>query len=578
MIVVQGIFMAGVVILPMIIFPFVAGENYRSINTANFGRDEKWYLSQGREILEGHGLGNPILREGKAGPDMHFTFITEALVAPLALAGLTDEQIDIVVLYRVFTFLGVILLSTLVYGLVLFLSEDKVLAVTSAAFVVGGYPILFYQSLFHPEFIFYGRAFSPYLGSIFFFIFANFLVRALRRDDVKMVIFSAASFGALFYVYMFAWTFAGALLASFCVLYLIRHEYKNVRKIIIIGFGGLMLGAPNLIRMFDFYYAEAGRQLAYFGWSVGTHAALFNKINFLATIVVVAAYIIKKEHRERLSPFLAFVIAGWVALNQQVITGRMLQPTHYHWFFVTPLAIIVSLYVLWLTLSRFKFRSAVFIAIVAVVNVSALVGEARATFVSMPGKMYEQRYKPILDYLNKDAAGDVVFTADEDNAYLITVYTPQDLFWNSTGAFIASTSIERIKDAVLVYAYLNGKSRDNFINYFEEMMSNPQSDFVAKATYQGLEGYYSGHDFFEYNRLSGMNAPSILALRRDILAELFGEYQQLSQSPDGIYSLFNKYGINYIIWDKTLNKEWGSSFISRLKPVLNSNNIFLYKI
>ena len=51
-----------VIELPLILYPLVTHDTYRGINIAHFGSDEHFYLTRGKEALEGHTLGNSVLR------------------------------------------------------------------------------------------------------------------------------------------------------------------------------------------------------------------------------------------------------------------------------------------------------------------------------------------------------------------------------------------------------------------------------------------------------------------------------------------------------------------------------------
>src|SRR3989338_1152834 len=248
-----ALLMAFLVISPLLLFRLIIpSSSYQGINLANFGIDETWYLSRGRDILEGHKLGNAVLREGKEGQESHFQYIEYVLLKPVRWLGL-DQPADVVELYHIYNFISVTALVLLIYAFLLQLGGERRLAILGALFVTGGYSIVYYRRLFIPEFIVYGRAISPGMHLLGFFIFLNFLVAALRRSEKKYLVGAILSGGALFYLYFFAWTFALAILGSLAVLYLFAKDYPRFNKVCLIAIASIVLGAYNLIQLVRFF-------------------------------------------------------------------------------------------------------------------------------------------------------------------------------------------------------------------------------------------------------------------------------------------------------------------------------------
>src|SRR3989338_10919748 len=114
---------------PLIAFPFYAGDSYQGINIAHFGNDEHHYLSRAREALEGNGLGQPFLAEGKEQSDPFQSNIEQLLMFPLRVTGLA-QHIDVVGVFNVMNSAGLVLLLVLMYSLVYAMSKDALLAAT----------------------------------------------------------------------------------------------------------------------------------------------------------------------------------------------------------------------------------------------------------------------------------------------------------------------------------------------------------------------------------------------------------------------------------------------------------------
>src|SRR3989338_546450 len=109
----NAVIMAFIIFAPVIFFPFVIKDAYRGINIGNFEVDEFQYMAKGREILEGHKLGNIVLREGKDWHNIQQTYIEYLFMAPVKILGLNNANVPIV--FYTFGFMGTLLLILLIY-------------------------------------------------------------------------------------------------------------------------------------------------------------------------------------------------------------------------------------------------------------------------------------------------------------------------------------------------------------------------------------------------------------------------------------------------------------------------------
>lgn len=580
LIIVSGLVLTTIVSAPLFLFPLMNRDVYAGINHANFGRDQLFYLSRGKDVLQGHHLGNAVLREGKEGQEMHVSYIEYVILAPFKILGVV-ETADIVAIYNVYNFVGVFILILLIYGASLQLSQSRLLAAASATGIIAGYPIIFFKTLFHPEVLYYGRAFSPYLIAIPFFIFLNFLIKSLRSNSVRYAVFAGIAFGALFYAYFFAWTFAGSLCGLLAIIFALKKDWRQFKKTLFTLGIGLALGAYNVAYMLSFHFSPEGRQLFYFLWSEHTRAPTFSGVGF-AALALFTAYFYKNRRTDANVPLIAaLILSGWVVLNQQIIIGTVTQPAHYYWFFIVPISILTGLYMLWkLLVARDRLRVALFSGLICLFLISGAVGQYRAEVNAAPFKRAEQAFRPLLDFLNADRSPGVILANDEDTSYLYTVYTNHDVFWNSTAAVNFNTPLERMNHALFVYVYLNKTARGNFAGFINSIMDNPQKDLLSlyREPYKAIEGYSSGLDFFDYQSAVATRDEGVRQHREATIAELDREYKQLSADSRNVERLLQRYGVNYVVWDKEKNPEWDFSFIRNQEKVFSQGNFEIYKI
>lgn len=574
-IIILSLLLTIMIFAPLIIFPVVAKKEYRGININHFGTDTLLYLTRGREVLDGHGLGNPLLREGKDYRDTYLSYSDYILLAPIKLLGLASK-VNIVALYNSYNFIGVFLLIILIYFFVLKLSGKKILSITAALFAIGGYSIVYFKTLFYHDFNVYARVIYPWFSSLIMFSYFNLLVTSLKKSaELKYKILAGLAFGLLFYVYFYAWTFTLAFNACLFFIFLFRKNYSAAKIISLISGIGLALGAYNLVSLFASLNSEIGKQMSYFILASYSRAPIFSKIGFL-TLILFAIFYYKKRDDQNLPIILAFILSGWVALNQQVVTGRMLQYGHYYFYFIVPLSIIISLYMIWRLIEKKNLRRYLFAALIAVVFINTAGGQYKSFFYTFENKKYEQSFRPIIDALNREAAPSVIL-ANQENEYLFTIYTPHDLFWHGA-ATLSYVPLPRLKDALFIYFYFNKNSRNNFSGAISQIMADNNYNSYDKVAYEIVEGFLSGYNYYEYQRRVVRGDQELLAKREKLLAELQNEYNNLTKDKKNINKLLKNYGVNFVVWDKNKHPEWDLSFINNLQEVTSFNNIYLYRI
>ena len=168
-IIILSFLLTVLIFAPLLVFPYVIKNEYQGININAFGSDAHFYLTRGQEVLEGHDLGSPVLREGKNQPDIYLSYSDYILLAPIKLLGLA-EKVSLVTIYNIYNFIGVFIIIILIYFLVLQLSGRKLLSIAAALFAIGGYSIVYRKTLFYDDFNIYARVLYPFISSLILFI------------------------------------------------------------------------------------------------------------------------------------------------------------------------------------------------------------------------------------------------------------------------------------------------------------------------------------------------------------------------------------------------------------------------
>ncbi len=201
------------------------------------------------------------------------------------------------------------------------------------------------------------RRYIPAIALPAFFILIGLIWELLNNSDRKnRIIYSIlASFSFAFTVfsYFYIWTTAAAWLFCFVVLWiLVRPEgfWKDFKAFIAIGAGCIFSLIPYAILLSNRVDTMDNVQLL-----VYTRVPDLNRfpvyISLLVLLMLIAGLLMKRiELKDRAVIFAAsFALTVILVFNQQIITGRSLQPIHYQVFignYVAALALIVTIGIL----------------------------------------------------------------------------------------------------------------------------------------------------------------------------------------------------------------------------------------
>ena len=559
---------------PLIAFPFYAGDAYKGLNIAHFGTDEHIYLTRAKEVLEDHQLGQPVLSANKDLQDPTFSYVERVVLSPLTLSGLAP-YVDVVTIYNIYNFIGVFVLLIILYAIALALTADTWLATAAAMSVIGGYSIVYNKTLFFSDFNIYGRSDFPYMASIPFFLMCLFLIRARELQSYRYALAAAAAFGFLFYDYFYGWTFALALLGSFALMLLLFREYKAVLQVIISGIVGLCIAIPVLYLYVLFFTSSAGSQLSYFLLSVPGRKPVMSAISLLLLLLIGVFWYIRRD-RTYIPFYLAIVLASWIAVNEQLVTGRFIQYGHYYWYFIVPSCILVSVCMVGLLAPK-KWRMAFTLVLLGVILLNTTVGQYRSFFTTLSEKMRDQDFAPFITLLNRLPQGAVV-TEDLCSSFpmLITIYTNHDLFYGGS-AQTYNVSLDYMKDVLLTHLFLNKDARRDPIQFLRKNLDTIHHDEYT-SQYHEIEGYYSGTDYYTYHDEILVGTTTVAVVRAKLLAELSERQRMHFAGASHVRDFLVRNGVRYILADYRITPEWDVTALAPITLLASSSDIALYEL
>lgn len=520
------------------------------------------------EVLDGYeSLGSIYYKEGKNDPYLFQPFGT-IVVGYMGKVFSLDINDTLLLSRVVLSFIVVLVL----YGFVYLLLRSRLVALCSTAVIVFADPILNYTGLIH---ILRGISPASFLGlampvnhaMIFIPLFgflAAFWVFYTRRTLLYGVI-SAVLLGLNFYNYFYSWTYLYAFGGILIAIFLLRKEWRDAVFIGSVFLGGLLVAIPYGLNLYAAsHYASYAEVAMRFG-VVESHAPLF--IGFVP-LIVIGAFLLwfPRENVQKYLFGLSLVLAPIVTMNQQLITGKIMQAAHYHWYFHKPMAIVFLVYIAFLLLDRAgigAYRKLVAAAILTVSIFSGAFTQAAsylhdATY-GEDASIARQRYAPALVWLNTHAVrGDVVLASDQ-MSHLTVIYTPFDVFYHRAAYATLAATRERLLDAIFTFYRFRGvgekDAREVFFN---------ERKFISWNVY----GIY-------YREVLG----AYEAIPDEKIEEILAAYLATLKNPDRIWvkEKLKQYGVQYVAWDKKRDPDWNLKKYPFLKEEAVFDDLTIYR-
>lgn len=323
---------------------------------AEFHGDEWVYSAYVQALIDGRPRRNDPYtgrdeRPGQPQPESLFSiqFVPAYLIAmPARALGISSST--------AFILLGIVasFLSCLAgFWLLANITQDEKLASAGALVVLTFGALAAGQGLVHLfisgsnySFLPFLRRYEPLAPFPLFFVFCTLAWKSLndRHDSLAWPLMAGLCFALLIFSYFFLWTPALAWLICLAILWFIiksDERRRGIRSFAIILLCAVAALIPYAILVSRRSHTmDAGQKL------ILSHAPDLFRVPELLGLAVVAllAFGIKRGRVAARTPatiFAAsFALTPLLVFNQQIITGRSLQPFHYEWFIANYLALI----------------------------------------------------------------------------------------------------------------------------------------------------------------------------------------------------------------------------------------------
>jgi hypothetical protein len=428
---------------------------------------------------------------GQAQPESLFSiqFIPAYLIAlPARALGVSASTAFIALIFiaAIASSLAIFWLLTSVTG------DDRVAAVGALAVLclgtltaaqgqarlILGLPIIF------DDYFPFLRRYQPSATFPLFFVLCVFVWRALKSESQRLALAwgmgAAALFAVLVFSYFYLWTAAAAWLACLLTVWLVARpaEWKRV----LATFAPILVFAVIALVPYFILLSHRAANMESAQLMTFSHAPDLFRVPEMICFAVILALVFGArrkmiEWRDRTVLFVAsLALMPFVAFNQQVITGRSLQPMHYEIFIANYVALVALILAAWLLVRGREAEATVKIpnrafALAAlalfgwgIVEATGAarrnVAQARLRDEAMPvAKWLAEEAKRDGTFNAKTAARDprpVVFSSSLPVADGLPTGAPQaQLFVRHMASFASASSAER-KERFYQYMYYSG--------------------------------------------------------------------------------------------------------------------------
>lgn len=558
-------FIAAVIIAsPQVYLRYDLGDSYQGIEIMGASDDEQNWLPRVREVQDGYPTFSCVFF--KDGKDWPYLLQPLGTIMFASSGSLLSLDFNNTILLSRFFFSFIVFL--IIYAFVFFLSKNKLTALSITTFFVLAKALFNRTLIAHLlswgspslKFLNLTRPVNPLMTYFFFFGFLLFFWLFLKRKQWRWGILSALFLGLSFYDYFFTWTFLYSFLGVLVIIFLLQKNWQKIKMILAVSIGAAFMAIPYFINVYQVtttpYYQE----------SVQKAALLDVREPFLGFLVpilfVIFLLFFPKKWKDRFFFGLALVIAPFIVLNQQLITGKVLSYVHYYWYYHKPLAIIflLMIFFFWLSQRNWHFFKKAFAVFLILASIGCGIWIQSASYAANKEEIIEsQKYGPVMDWLNENASKDEVVFSHDELAQLIVIYTPLNVFDHSSAASCLSASNERILNALFLYYKLDGVGKDQAPEVFLADRRRI-SQRLYGLHYRKTTGDYGG-------------------IPDEVIQEIAQKYQASFEVPtvDFLNDLWIKYEVKYLVWDRESNPQWQLDQYSFLEKVAEIGGFAIYE-
>lgn len=402
---------------------------------------ESMYLSRINRVYKGCIMGcNPYIKEYADKFPFFDSSFSEGI---LALPGVLTNT-PIIKLKIVYEFLLPAILFLLAYFLIFRLTTNKYLSIFGASFIVlapdllNSVDLINFPNLIdllrlkidYTQFLMFSRPVNPQFSSIFFLIYLHVLLSTVIKKNWKWFGLLAITYGLSFYIYFFTYAFATVVQGVWIGIYVLRREWRALCFFSISTLCAITIAIPQfieIIKLFQhpFYPTIPTEYL------VRSHIPDISLIGIILLLVFIVTSVIYLKKFKSFSAHAYFVgaliLACFITRNEHVISGMIMQYSHFEAFLFGPIFVVVVSFFVYSFVPHLRYNSYTYVILFLI----SLIPVFSATLIQyqsykhwLPYSILSQKYVPVLDFLKDRVPPRVIISAPEPLSSFIPMYTP----------------------------------------------------------------------------------------------------------------------------------------------------------
>jgi hypothetical protein len=428
------------------------------------------------------------------------------------------------------------------------------------------------------------RRYQPVVAFPLFFVLPTLIWRALTRPAIQVArlnsILTGIAFGVLVFSYLYLWTSAAAWLACLAVSWILLRPAQGRRHDLEV-FGIILFLA--VLSLIPYLYLVSHRATSLDqaqALALSHRPDLFRIPELIGAFILLALVVnIRRKKIARDDPRVIFAasfgLLPLVLFNQQILSGKSIQPFHFE-AFTANYGALVGLVILSSLVWRTSARTLRWIAIASLV-----VGTLE---VSIPGwartrvGIMEDQMVPVLKRLNALSREDgtlnnlrtsgktegVVFSPHPEVMGLLPTWAPQGTLLGAAALDFGTESAHERRELLYLQMYYSQVDAERFRDFLREKSDDTYMNFYAPSVIFGDERFLElvskhakpieeseiEHEVQEYQAYLNVVSPEqlmshplkYLILRSDANQNLFAldrQYERDAGEQIGGYVLFS---------------------------------------
>lgn len=501
-----------IAIAPQLYFCFLRGNQWNGAYAQTHG-DESVYAAYLNSLVDGRPRpNNPYT--GRDDAQLAESYLSVQAFPPIIIAGfarLTHLStakvfIGLTALLAFASALGIFWLLSLMTG------DDRIAAVGvlivlffSSSNLIAEHLLRIGESNNYLPFL---RRYLPAVPFPFLFLYFGMIWRLLTSGGKRAALLNAVGAGCLFAVLVFSyayhWTFALAWTFFLAAIWLIFREDRRKARQSLARFSLVAVFMLAALAPYLYLMSRLGSTTSEVHFLAASHAPdLFRlpELIGLGTLAIVVWLIVRKRlsANEPVVLFtLAFAATPFLVFNQQILTGRSLQPFHYEVFVGNYTAVLAAFMAAWFVFRNFlQSRPGLARMLLAGLACAAILsGAAEAVLLSkrqFRGNLISDGARPALLRLaeagrnsnGKLDTGSVVYAPNFVVANALPSTAPQAILWGQYLFLFPDVTLAEDKERLAQFLYYKGVSFTNIDENNLDSLNNERAYYLTSLIRRG---------------------------------------------------------------------------------------------